>query len=175
MKAGRELDALIADKVLGIPWMTGRAEDEEKVIRRYYAPGRADYREEIDYKNQWGTSMMTEPTDYPELPAYSTDIVDAWPIAEKLGLIVVPIDVWMYAEWDRVGGEPQPGYRWAAWQCDPGYIVLDAPQKWAGMIDELIPPDTIAETAPLAICLAAIKLKLPLFGVSSVAPGPSSL
>lgn len=133
LEAGRELDALVAEKIFGSLWRAYRSDDEEKSVIRLFAPSRADYCEEIQYKNQWGTSSGFYPTDYPDLPAYSTDIAAAWEVVEKVGT------GWLYLsllqDSDKVAG-----YWRAAF-----HRLKETPQ----LVD--------ADTAPLAICLAALK------------------
>jgi hypothetical protein len=103
MDAGRELDALIAEKVMGyddilMPDCYGRPPDMVHVEH---------YRHEI--------------------PHYSTQIADAWLVVEKLSFE-------FYME-----RRPQEDY-WV--------LFTDAEDEWH--VGE-------ADTAPLAICLAALK------------------
>ena len=116
MKAGRELDALIAEKVMG-----GHRDKVHRVTN-------------VDIYNK-------DITIGPDLviPHYSTDIAAAWKVVEKI------------ASEDR--GEPNvleiygplsDGYKVTAiWEHHDGAIPLDG---------------IIAKTAPLGICLMALKL-----------------
>jgi hypothetical protein len=61
MKAGRELDALVAKKVFGA------------------------YLEEHDSREPWNCDVCGKPF-YSDLPPYSTDIAAAWLVAEKADL-----------------------------------------------------------------------------------------
>ena len=97
MQPGRELDALIAEKVMG------------QNTRGLSGCG------------SWGCGCSSDP--YPHLPKYSEDIAAAWRVVEKLDGTYEPVI-------ERHG----PG--WTAW--------FDSNQAWA-------------DTAPLAICLAALK------------------
>jgi hypothetical protein len=72
LEAGRELDALVAEKVMGWQWFdhTGYA------IRYFRPPNRFNY----------GAIAEGKEINYLEsLPHYSTDIAAAWEVAEKLG------------------------------------------------------------------------------------------
>lgn len=67
MKPGRELDALVAEKVMG--WLKGK--------RTYISP----YGPEHNYDfEQW----INEDEIEKELPAYSTNILAAWEVIEHL-------------------------------------------------------------------------------------------
>lgn len=80
MEAGRELDAQIAEKVMGYAMTVVAAIDGESL----------------------GLDFETE--DWQVLPHYSTNIAAAWPIAEKLHLSVMRAgDEWAAAVLD---GEP---------------------------------------------------------------------
>lgn len=109
LKAGRELDALVAEKVLG--WKRGKRFGNGN--GEWEIPGR----ENDSYKL---TCYRT--------PDYSTDIAAAWEIVEKLSMWVCPAN---------------NGHDWTA-----GRLSLEEPSPEGG---------TWAETAPHAICLAALK------------------
>ncbi len=110
MEAGRELDTVIAIKILG--W---------KVIETDESNGDDNLWLSKDGQNvfadKFGEAM--------ELPHYSTDISDAFPIADKL----------------RLGLMPSNSGKWAAGQNKPATSPKDF---------------SYAETAPHAICLAAL-------------------
>lgn len=134
MKAGRELDALVAEKVMG--WEVWGFDGDPGPCR----------------ESSEGYIWSWRP---------STDIKAAWEVVERLGLTVTPVEVWFASEYDRAGGNPQPGYRWVAWKAMECAQVIENnpdPDNWTGMLDESFPPpDQVACTAPLAICLAALK------------------
>jgi hypothetical protein len=115
--AGRELDALIAERVCG--WervrFTGPPDD-------FYGhePGRE------------GNGHL--------VPRYSTDIAAAWLVAEKLRLTVTP--TW----------SPANGDCWQAARCN---WMQSGETNAVGMTNN--GQWTKGETAPLAICLAALK------------------
>lgn len=99
LPAGRELDALVAAKVMG--WQPN--------------PG-------------WLTAER-------HIPSYSTDIAVAWQIAEAMRLAAIPEEEWASGGW-RAAQEPFNA---------PGWYERDVNDwEWA-------------ETAPLAICRAALK------------------
>lgn len=104
MDAGRELDALIAEKVMGKPWR----------------------------KPTHGTCCTCQTCGWPNdndcQCGYSEDIARAWEVVEKLDLF----------EYYKLRG------------CDPcWWIACDD--------DDSVPLIYGAATAPLAICLAALK------------------
>jgi hypothetical protein len=110
MKAGRELDALVAEKVMGykIGWFT-------------------DY----GFKKEFERKVIALKGDrYDNIPRYSTNISDAWQVVEKMKEKERVVEIKTF---------------------DFGYTVE---------INNFYP--TIkqqAETAPLAICLSALKMK----------------
>ena len=109
MKAGRELDALIAEKVMG--WKVDRI---------------------VEHNNTTGDELLHifGPDKFPH---YSTQIADAWLVVEKLGK-----DDWTYT---IVGNS---SYN----RCDLRKWLSH--NNWAHLYSD-------ADTAPLAICLAALK------------------
>ena len=117
MKAGFKLDALVAEKVLGLG---------------------------VDWRCCEDGHWTTLP------PAYSTDIVAAWPIAEKLGIALIPL---------HKGPTVADGVCWeAVGRCTIGHYY--AGDGCCVSEVSLSPKNDViatAETAPLAICLAALK------------------
>ena len=103
MKAGRELDALIAEKVMG--------------FRKHHAHGYL--------RNAPG-----------EEPHYSTNIADAWEVVERLVSTPGPNGDHHSVQVDYSGD---------------AVVVIDENEDWQ--------VSAIADTAPLAICLAALKAK----------------
>lgn len=111
MEAGRELDALIAEKVMG---KTVRSKNE--VTNNAFKP---EYDElVVDLGNE----------RYEFIRHYSTDIADAWKVLKKLIQLGAEINVGFYKQWD----------------CS-----IDYPIGCNWLVQ--------AETAPLAICLAALE------------------
>lgn len=124
MKAGRELDALIAEKVMGLfPCVDpiGKCEAAHMKPCQCWAekPGGAGG----------------------GLKSYSEDISAAWEVVEKLGLAVIPLVV--------CPENPTPGY-WAG--LISSYVTHED-----SVIDERL-VGKVAATAPLAICLAGLKV-----------------
>ena len=106
MNAGRELDALVAEKVMG--WVWGI--DDERL--QYLVPAGA---------------QLTRPP----LPHYSTLIADAWQVVEKIGFMNLAFG-------DTSDQHPNVTVRfWGEKAGQSCYVEAD--------------------TAPEAICLAALK------------------
>jgi hypothetical protein len=114
MKAGRELDALIAEKVMGWKGINSHAAHLE--VGQFY--NRQDGVVIVEHRNRL---RMFEP---------STSIADAWLVAEKLN------------------------EKWGNWALifRGTWAVYEYPNDYGEY-----PPDAEADTAPLAICLAALK------------------
>jgi hypothetical protein len=112
VKPGRELDALVAEKVMGLnPKLFN-------VLASYYEVA----------------------TEGPRLPAYSTDIAAAWLVVEKMH---------QHPKWVLQLAAPQQDYVNEKWRA------IFARKHW-----ETIGPygwDAFGESAPHAICLAALK------------------
>lgn len=111
MKAGRELDALVAEKVMGhkiTMW-----NELFKVAKR---------------KNDIPVIMLGE-TQYKPIPSYSTNIADVWQVVEELSAYY-GVEVYQ----DK--GVP----------CECNVYHLGSRKGMA-----------IADTVPLAICLAALE------------------
>jgi len=115
MNAGRELDALIAEKVMG--WHNNEANPSQPGMW-----GINDYRED-------GTPVLM-----PDFPAYSEDIAAAWEVVEKI---------------KRNGFKLQFDYdTWIAYWSHEDFLCGS---------EEALEPFGRADTAPHAICLAALK------------------
>ncbi len=98
--------------------------------------------QELDPEN-----MMLRPADYPwTVPAYSTDIAAAWTVVEKLaGYVSGRERPW----WSVAVFHPKPEQvMCVVYVCPPGYLISDTEEKVANVV---------ANTAPEAICLAALK------------------
>lgn len=134
MKAGRELDALVYEKVFGrsVKWSgepgIGVPRDPDKDDG-----GNCPC---CGYDGHWDDS---------EIPYYSEDIMSAWQIVEKLGLCIVP-----YKD------EDEEGVLWQAGQFEGWHTSDGALDGWMG--DGNGRQMGMAKTAPLAICLAALAL-----------------
>ena len=123
-EAGRALDALVAEKVMGL------------------VPYHCEVGERMKYGGVWagdpyhpngpqGYDGFDNGMDLVAAPDYSTYLEAAWPLVEKFSMAVMPV----------VGG------RWCA---IPGTYHEEG--DW---FEEQ--PTIYADTAPLAICLAALK------------------
>lgn len=119
MIAGREMDALVAEKVMG--W---RKEDKAMlhgIIQVAFVDTATDYARPI----ACGCAEDFQP---------STDIRDAWQVVEKL---------------DNLGFTTEIDKREAGWAV----VFIDYRKNPIGLKED----NAIADTAPLAICLAAFK------------------
>lgn len=131
MNAGRELDALIAEKVMGFTWHDGWKSFKGPHL---VSPGgfMAGWRME----DGGVMGHLDGVTRNPELPFYSTDIAAAWQVVEKLVA-------------ERFF--PEVNYRGRGeWGCKVDRLTVD--DSW----NDKPTPHEIANTAPLAICLAAL-------------------
>ena len=114
LQAGRELDALVAEKVMGLkPHRMISCPDNK--------PGCLVYH----YEGAWEGYVI---------PDYSTSISAAWEVVEKLG-----VNDFVHLSW-------MPGHK--LWTCS-----LDS-TMFGGYINLSVE----ADTAPLAICRAALKV-----------------
>lgn len=89
MDVGRELDAAVAERVMGWDWFTAvnvnvlvPPEHHWRVQRSWHIPGKHGEEDDIDsarfYDSRNGGKQA------PVVPAYSTDIAAAWAVVEKL-------------------------------------------------------------------------------------------
>lgn len=117
MEAGRELDALIAERVMGI---------DAELIHTDGAPRTIAYR---------GMQAVVRAVDH-----YCTDIAAAWEVVEKMRA-----DGWEFEIWDRDAHLTRAhGVPWGAEFSREGLAWEPLRRKGS------------ADTAPLAICLAAL-------------------
>lgn len=135
MQAGRELDALIAEKVMG--WQAQHRSDMcdgSKFIRcsACGALGRGNCYGDGQGQMQIRCGEVVTCCDEAALPNYSTDIATAWCIIEKL---TTDNPYWCI--------DVRQSLKPRGWWCNIG-----VPDSWIKQW---------AETAPLAICLAALK------------------
>ncbi|MBA5872012.1 MAG: hypothetical protein GDA68_18745 [Nitrospira sp. CR2.1] len=132
MKAGRELDALIAEKVMG--WKPRQSKHGYWNLdgpngEHFTDIDRRDYT--AQYDKETGQKVQQAPWweyFWDEIPFYSTDIAAAWEVVEKADL------------WSLYGSIGDGPYR-ACIQFEDREGLMTA------------------DTAPLAICLAALKAK----------------
>ncbi len=139
--AGPELDALVAEKVMGMVWYRDWPLNSEGAainagIPFLSYPGR-DIRLATD-------EDLKEKKDLNGIEEYSTDIAAAWEVVEKLNLMVMPV-------------ESASGKRWG-WAAEQITVEKADLKKGSGYYLEVgTELWTHAETAPLAICRAALK------------------
>lgn len=95
--AGRELDALVAEKVMGWVWATAGLGVPEDRRRAWLKPTLSsidiEWRGEIKAKHR-GVAAA----EFGDVPHYSTSIADAWTVVEKLNNNIG--DVHLYATRD---------------------------------------------------------------------------
>jgi hypothetical protein len=134
MNAGRELDALTAEKVMG--WKLYKCINPSHVYEPYLWCSPEDTRVPNDH---WPRHRVLDPhetvadTVTKIIPHYSTDIAAAWQVVEKMLKI----------------GQVNVGYHKLA---DPSWAC-----RIFGLEGDLTDIEVYAPTAPLAICLAALK------------------
>jgi len=150
MKAGREFDALVAELVMGWEWLQRPNEEAGSVVIRKALFGPEPWVRFNFNPEQWVPAQESAPRFYDwdeccglrendghintfRLPPYSTDIAAAWTVVEKLIERTPEEDIHI----EHLHGE---------WAVDCFYSVH------FGGWDECV----LAETAPLAICRAAL-------------------
>ena len=139
MKAGRELDALVAEKVMG--WKPRQSkhgywnldgpngEHFTDIYRRDYT---AQYDKETGQKVQqapWWEYF------WDEIPFYSTNIADAWEVVRKMGMVLIENSGEAFGKLDE-------------WNVQFVGHDKEGEPHWVS---------ESAETVELAICLAALK------------------
>ena len=115
---GRELDTVVAEKVMGMADVLSKAKDQKEyeLIRRKIS----------------------------NCPEYSTDIAAAWDVIEKINSLNKSTrDFVLHRE--QCGNYPDLKWKWMAW------FRKDR-------MDENVDFNEWAETAPWAICLAALRV-----------------
>lgn len=85
MKAGRELDALVAEKVMGWAWRSGIHPDCSRDHQVHLLPKGEDLSSQPDGEWSW---LDEDDEDrgiiWSSMPNYSEDIASAWELVEKL-------------------------------------------------------------------------------------------
>ncbi len=123
MKPGRELDALIAERVMGFIRIDITINDEQKpLVTKEWLD---EWDGELSDAYWWGRDI------YQSVPHYSTQIADAWLVVEKLRSESIAMVVSTYGAREYSS-------------CHFLYKGVCSETYWAA-------------TAPLAICLAALK------------------
>lgn len=163
--SGRELDAAVAEKVLGYPPL--------EVVRPAY-PGHGGGWENpvIGWLADPGVgeeckrTCATHPEDVAGVkfyvpPSYSTDIAAAWEVVERLdGFIVMRVDAYQPPEW-MTDTSPQAAGWWAVAGQDghTGYVETSAmvPREFGPVQAEFGVVGWFAKAAPEAICRAALE------------------
>lgn len=136
MEAGRELDALIAEKLFGwkVRWDAMPPEGFDHAVE-VWAPGwEADKPARYAWCDEWPQTCASLPAGAVSLPTYSTNIAAAWQVVEAF----------------RARG---PRFWWSLETA--GWNVLDA-QGVRLFEGSVAIADGGANTMPLAICRAAL-------------------
>jgi hypothetical protein len=100
MPAGREMDALIAERVMGMQWYSWTDEAMGGIIRGLRFPDRFSYAVLEFYER---TTI-----EYPALEPYSTDVKAAWGVVEKMtplyrfGLAQVESGRFWFAQFENI-------------------------------------------------------------------------
>lgn len=132
MPAGRELDALVAEKVMG-----------GKLL--FPPPHNAVYK-----NGTWVRGLLNW---HP-----STDIAAAWEVNEKAGpYVLIPVGIYTnYDEWNEPGRSKKPDY--FAWIALPYQATMprESEDKYIDWIEEQLTTDMLAKTPALAICHRAL-------------------
>ncbi len=151
------LDEQIAGKVMGWTRLTG-----EEAVTDHRVPFEHQHREAIWMKN--GSRMGCR--ECGDLPQFSTDIAAAWQVVEALG------DKCFFLFEDRYGGTwareqfPECGDYVAYFGIGPETVVnclwatdgQEAVDAWKWMMENWF-AIACAQTVPMAICLAALKVQ----------------
>ena len=139
MKPGRELDALVAEKVMGWTRFQGYDNTPEEIR----SPNKRDDGMRWHHKEIWGEQVggkwkRRACAECGDMPDWSTDIAAAWEVVEKMA--TQRIQLW-------VG----PSQACTNYGCE----IINNTER-----DERDEDDadyTFCDTAPHAICLAALK------------------
>jgi hypothetical protein len=139
MEAGRELDVLVAEKVMGArwidyPWHNG-------TIKKYLTDDGAAIPRGYDFEHLDGTRII----DW-NAWQFSTDISEAWELVEKL----TPYGGKVRFMIDRKTDSPNEDIQWRAMFSDGVYWIYG---------------ESHAPTAELAICRSALKVAMREVGV----------
>lgn len=137
MEAGRELDALVAERVMGL----GKPE-----FRVWGIDSFRDWRTPVDRPEARSSiGVIAAHTAWLRVPEYSTDIRAAWKVIEHMR------EQWAATE-NAKAGEPD------AWQfddlSDEGWAAIVVWLHHDGTVQEVV---AFAPTLPLAICRAALR------------------
>lgn len=153
---GREMDQLIAEKVMGWGWMRAKL-PQILPAHRWLAPP--------EQVGDWGHEFPADMSEPPEggwwlldtpkrgdhhiVPHYSTDISAAFQIVEKMHELIDTDDEWRRANLLTLSCRGKSAGWAAAFTCvHESDEWFEEPERFGG---------AQADTAPLAICRAALK------------------
>lgn len=126
LDAGRELDALVAEKVMGAVWQNMTPAGRKKVL---------SFPKDRPMITTDGGRVTYHGMDGGNLPHYSTDIAAAWEVVEK------------------VSSMPE----FAMFDLDVVPVGVADPMRFSARVVLTDAVRVCAETAPRAICLAALQ------------------
>lgn len=167
MKPGRELDALVAEKVMGatpaqIQAFWAAAEHEDKAQECFkdaqQAPDIGSHRANVQGIWHQIEASKLRLAERCKVKEYSTSIAAAWEVVEKLMKEGKPIYVYPDYDFDSCPEmKPPHAYIWIATNSDNGFYGSDL-APWPTCGDYLGEGfRCTGETAPHAVCLAALK------------------
>jgi len=142
LEAGRELDALVAEKVMG--W-------REDAYHYWGAPGSSS--------TLWVVAGSTEDHHGNTVWSPSTDIVAAWKVLRCLASLRIGAD--RHPARDGRIGLYKPVFRIEAYEHDDEYSVVIGRCKCTGMDDDVVCRQMGGDfdsVVPLLICRAALKV-----------------
>lgn len=146
LQAGRELDRLVAEKIMGWKWVLCQRQGDPASYRCLESPEHiAEFHLPLADLEVAVAPVVPHALS---LPRYSTNIAAAWEVVEFLALkniVVCLLDRIGFAE-DTL--EP-------LWRC--GFMDSEAHEAESS-VEETWFSIAGAETAPLAICLAALEV-----------------
>lgn len=144
MKPGRSLDALVAEHIMGWKWML--YPKDQKWAQIYLNEGKTGY-----WMAGTCTINTTNSDNTPNCPRYSTDIHDAWKVVEAVKCKTPWDGFSFYLVWGPYGKDMTP-------KGAHGQIIYPREMSWLCKVETLKNTYSIvSDTAPHAICLAALK------------------
>ena len=130
----KEINALVADKVMGLPDVRKHPQwDDASKNYQYFIYGEP-------FTAYISDGYHGSYTDYHNVPNYCDDIAAAWVVLDKIGGYIFKTDQGNYF-------------------CGTEVIDENYPDEWWFGSEPYILGKDVFKTAPMAICLAALKSK----------------
>jgi hypothetical protein len=154
MIVGRDLDALVAEKVMGWVWLE-KESDKSAIVMNERCLVYPDFEEKVNRSGDDAIIIL------PGIPDYSTDIASAWEVVEKLRA-----DDWLVtvkampdcASYLIEGSRSEYDAPCSDRHVGNGKQGCFAENMRKGINEWRRSEGAIADTVPLAICLAALKV-----------------